>query len=135
MITYNFKLPQLQLAMTCFAVALLLLAGFVTVVPSGAYAQSTSSTTSIAMSDTIRAAILKDPRSAILTEAGLSFLGFGVPPTIVTWGSVLNDARGNISAWWLAVFPGLAIFLTVFSYNLIGEAMRDALDPKLRKRD
>jgi len=69
---------------------------------------------------------------AILTEAGLSFLGFGVPPTIVTWGSVLSDARGNLSAWWLAVFPGLAIFLAVVAYNLVGDGLRDALDPKLR---
>lgn len=70
--------------------------------------------------------------SAILLEAGLSFLGFGVPPTIVTWGSVLNDARGNINAWWLAVFPGLAIFIAVLSYNLVGDGLRDALDPRLR---
>lgn len=70
--------------------------------------------------------------SAILTEAGLSFLGFGVPPTTVTWGSVLNDARGNISAWWLAVFPGFMIFLTVLCYNLVGDGLRDALDPRLR---
>jgi peptide/nickel transport system permease protein len=70
--------------------------------------------------------------SAILTEAALSFLGFGVPPTTVTWGSVLSDARGNINAWWLAVFPGLAIFLSVLCYNLIGDGLRDALDPRLR---
>lgn len=70
--------------------------------------------------------------SAILIEASLSFLGFGVPPTIVTWGSVLSDARGNITAWWLAVFPGLAIFLSVLCYNLVGDGLRDALDPRLR---
>ncbi|MEI8134115.1 MAG: ABC transporter permease [bacterium] len=70
--------------------------------------------------------------SAILTEAGLSFLGFGVPPTIVTWGSVLNDARGNITAWWLAVFPGFMIFISVLCYNLVGDGLRDALDPRLR---
>ncbi|HWF45333.1 MAG TPA: ABC transporter permease [Candidatus Kapabacteria bacterium] len=69
---------------------------------------------------------------AILTEAGLSFLGFGVPPTVVTWGSVLNDARNDIHAWWLAVFPGLAIFLAVVAYNLVGDGLRDALDPRLR---
>ena len=69
---------------------------------------------------------------AILTEAGLSFLGFGVPATTVTWGSVLNEARESTSAWWLAVFPGFAIFLTVLAYNLIGEGIRDALDPRLR---
>jgi peptide/nickel transport system permease protein len=70
--------------------------------------------------------------SAILVEAGLSFLGFGVPPTTVTWGSVLSDARGNITAWWLAVFPGFAIFLSVLCYNLVGDGLRDALDPRLR---
>jgi peptide/nickel transport system permease protein len=69
---------------------------------------------------------------AILTEAGLSFLGFGVPPAVVTWGSVLNDARNDIHAWWLAVFPGLAIFLAVVAYNLVGDGLRDALDPRLR---
>lgn len=69
---------------------------------------------------------------AILTESTLSFLGFGVPATIVTWGSVLNEARGATYAWWLAIFPGFSIFLTVLSYNLIGEGLRDALDPRLR---
>lgn len=69
---------------------------------------------------------------AILTEAGLSFLGFGVKATTVTWGSVLSEARGSTSAWWLAVFPGFMIFLTVVAYNLVGEGLRDALDPRLR---
>jgi peptide/nickel transport system permease protein len=69
---------------------------------------------------------------AILTEAGLSFLGFGVKATTVTWGSVLSAARGSTSAWWLAVFPGFMIFLTVVAYNLVGEGLRDALDPRLR---
>ncbi len=69
---------------------------------------------------------------AILAEASLSFLGFGVPPTVVTWGSVLNDARNDIHAWWLAVFPGFAIFLAVVAYNLVGDGLRDALDPRLR---
>ncbi|HET6512753.1 MAG TPA: ABC transporter permease [Candidatus Kapabacteria bacterium] len=69
---------------------------------------------------------------AILTEASLSFLGFGVPPTVVTWGSVLAESRGNVSAWWLAVFPGAAIFLAVVAYNLVGDGLRDALDPRLR---
>jgi len=70
--------------------------------------------------------------SAILIEAALSFLGFGVPPTIVTWGSVLNEARSNVNAWWLAVFPGFAIFISVLCYNLVGDGLRDALDPRLR---
>jgi peptide/nickel transport system permease protein len=70
--------------------------------------------------------------SAILTEAALSFLGVGVKATTVTWGSLINTAREASSAWWLAIFPGIAIFLSVVSYNLIGEGLRDALDPRLR---
>lgn len=69
---------------------------------------------------------------AILAEASLSFLGFGVAATKVTWGSVLSEARGATSSWWLAVFPGFMIFLTVVAYNLVGEGLRDALDPRLR---
>ncbi|MBK7183711.1 MAG: ABC transporter permease [Bacteroidetes bacterium] len=71
--------------------------------------------------------------SAILTESALSFLGVGVPPTTVTWGSLLNAGREQFSAWWLVVFPGLAIFATVTIYNLLGEGLRDALDPRLKK--
>ena len=70
--------------------------------------------------------------SAILTEAGLSFLGFGVPPSVVTWGSMLNESRSAVYAWWMAVFPGLMIFLTVLSYNLVGDGLRDATDPRLK---
>jgi peptide/nickel transport system permease protein len=69
---------------------------------------------------------------AILTESGLSFLGIGVPAELVTWGSLLNEARSNTFAWWLAVFPGSAIFIAVIAYNLMGEGLRDALDPRLR---
>jgi peptide/nickel transport system permease protein len=69
--------------------------------------------------------------SAILAESGLSFLGIGVPAELVTWGSILSVARQNGFAWWLAVFPGAAIFLTVTAYNLIGDGLRDALDPRL----
>jgi peptide/nickel transport system permease protein len=74
--------------------------------------------------------------SAILYEAMLSFLGLGQVDQ-PSWGSLLQQARagGTGFIWWIAMFPGIAIFLTVFSYNLIGEAARDALDPKLRKRD
>ncbi len=74
--------------------------------------------------------------AAILIEAVLAFLGLGDPDR-PSWGGLLNQARSGGASfnWWIAVFPGLAIFLTVFSYNLIGEAMRDALDPKLKKRD
>ncbi|HTO71727.1 MAG TPA: ABC transporter permease [Myxococcota bacterium] len=68
--------------------------------------------------------------SAILTESGLSFLGIGVPAELVTWGSILSAAQSNITAWWLAVFPGAAIFLTVTAYNLLGDGLRDALDPR-----
>jgi hypothetical protein len=57
-----------------------------------------------------------------------------VPADVVTWGSILNEARGHTFAWWLAVFPGCAIFATVLAYNLLGEALRDALDPKLKGR-
>lgn len=70
--------------------------------------------------------------SAVLVESALSFLGFGVPPTVVTWGSVLFKARSSTSAWWLAIFPGLMIFITVSAYNLIGDALRDATDPRLK---
>lgn len=69
---------------------------------------------------------------AILLESALSFLGFGVPPTVVTWGSVLFKARFSASSWWLAVFPGFMIFVTVSAFNLIGDALRDATDPRLR---
>jgi len=71
---------------------------------------------------------------AILVESSLSFLGIGVPADVVTWGSILNEARGHTFAWWLAVFPGCAIFATVLAYNLLGEGLRDAFDPKLKAR-
>lgn len=72
--------------------------------------------------------------AAILAEATLSFLGLG-PANQASWGRLLSDATNQVGAfvWWLAIFPGLAIFLTVLSYNLIGEAFRDAIDPKLKK--
>ncbi|NQU67519.1 MAG: ABC transporter permease [Candidatus Marinimicrobia bacterium] len=70
--------------------------------------------------------------SAILIESSLSFLGFGVSATTVSWGSILSVARGATYAWWLAVFPGLAIFISVTTYNLVGEGLRDALDPRLK---
>ena len=69
--------------------------------------------------------------SAILTESALSFLGFGVPLPTATWGSILTAAHQNIEyAWWLVVFPGVAIFLTVAAFNVIGDRFRDALDPR-----
>jgi peptide/nickel transport system permease protein len=69
---------------------------------------------------------------AILAESGLSFLGIGVPAEAITWGSLLAGARSNASAWWLVIVPGFAIFLTVAMYNLLGDGLRDALDPKMR---
>lgn len=70
---------------------------------------------------------------AILTESALSFLGFGVPQPTASWGDILNNGRNDIyRSWWLTVFPGLAIFLTVTAFNLLGETLRDILDPRLR---
>jgi peptide/nickel transport system permease protein len=71
--------------------------------------------------------------AAILVESSLSFLGFGPPPPTASWGAVLNEARGNLAMWWLVVFPGVAIFLTVLAYNLIGEGLQEATDPRLRE--
>lgn len=73
--------------------------------------------------------------SAILTESALSFLGFGAPPPNPSWGILLNAGRSNQQMWWLIVFPGLAIFLTVLAYNLIGEALQEATDPRLAGAD
>lgn len=71
---------------------------------------------------------------AILTESALSFLGLGVQPPQASWGSILTAGKDNIEiAWWLSVFPGLAIFITVLGYNLLGEGLRDALDPRLKE--
>jgi peptide/nickel transport system permease protein len=76
-----------------------------------------------------------DVATAILVEAGLSFLGFGVQPPAPSWGNILTEGRTYIfDAWWLTVFPGLAILMTVLSFNLLGEGLRDALDPRLRGR-
>jgi len=69
---------------------------------------------------------------AILTESALSFLGIGVQPPTPSWGSILTEGKNYIEfAWWLSFFPGLAILTTVLGYNLLGEAMRDALDTRL----
>jgi peptide/nickel transport system permease protein len=76
-----------------------------------------------------------DVATAILVEASLSFLGFGVQPPAPSWGNILTEGRTYIfDAWWLTVFPGLAILMTVLSFNLLGEGLRDALDPRLRGR-
>jgi ABC-type dipeptide/oligopeptide/nickel transport system permease subunit len=73
--------------------------------------------------------------TAILTEAGLSFLGFGVPPPHATWGNILSDGKRFIfDAPWLTFIPGIAILIVVLCFNLFGEGLRDALNPKLRER-
>ncbi len=71
---------------------------------------------------------------AILTESALSFLGIGVQPPTPSWGNILTAGKNNIQfAWWLSVYPGLAILITVLGYNLLGEGIRDATDPRLRE--
>jgi peptide/nickel transport system permease protein len=71
---------------------------------------------------------------AILIESALSFLGLGVQPPTPSWGSLLSSGKDNIEiAWWLSAFPGLAILITVLGYNLLGEGIRDALDPRQRE--
>jgi peptide/nickel transport system permease protein len=73
--------------------------------------------------------------SAVLLESSLSFLGLGVQPPQPSWGNILTAGKANIEiAWWLSVFPGVAILITVLSYNLLGEGLRDALDPRLWER-
>ena len=72
---------------------------------------------------------------AVLSEAALSFLGLGIRPPQPSWGSMLSDAREEITiAPWLSVFPGLAIFLTVLGLNLLGDGLRDILDPQSRSQ-
>jgi peptide/nickel transport system permease protein len=69
---------------------------------------------------------------AVLVESALSFLGIGVQPPTPSWGNILTLGKDNMEiAWWLSVFPGLAILVTVLGYNLLGEGIRDALDPRL----
>jgi peptide/nickel transport system permease protein len=71
---------------------------------------------------------------AILTESALSFLGIGVQPPDPSWGNILTEGKSTIEvAWWLSVYPGLAILVTVLGYNLLGEGLRDVLDPRLRE--
>ena len=71
---------------------------------------------------------------AIVVEASLSFLGVGIPPDVPSWGGMLNGVAQNSLdvAPWLGVFPGLAIAITVFAVNLLGDALRDVLDPRMR---
>lgn len=71
---------------------------------------------------------------AILVETALSFLGLGVPPPTASWGEILSQSKRYVDfAWWLVTFPGLAIFVTVTAFNLVGEGFRDAMDPRLRQ--
>ena len=71
---------------------------------------------------------------ALLSESALSFLGLGVPPPAATWGSMLSASRTYISnAPWLGIFPGIFISLTLLAINLFGDALRDRLDPRMRK--
>lgn len=71
--------------------------------------------------------------AAILTESALSFLGLGVQPPTPSWGNILTAGKDYINfAWWLSLFPGLAILITVLGYNLVGEGLRDKLDPRIR---
>lgn len=71
---------------------------------------------------------------AILTESALSFLGFGVPPPAASWGELLSQSQRYVGfAWWLVTFPGAAIFITVTAFNLVGDGLRDAMDPRLRQ--
>jgi peptide/nickel transport system permease protein len=72
---------------------------------------------------------------AILVESGLSFLGIGVQPPTPSWGNILTSGKDNIEfAWWLSVYPGLAILVTVLGYNLLGEGIQEAVDPRLKNR-
>jgi peptide/nickel transport system permease protein len=71
--------------------------------------------------------------NTIVMEAGLSFLGLGVQPPTPTWGSMVAEGRDTLlGAWWVATFPGLTIVMVVLAFNLVGDGLRDALDPRLR---
>ena len=73
--------------------------------------------------------------SAVLLESGLSFLGLGVQPPQASWGNILTDGKEYIQfAWWLSLYPGLAILITVLGYNLLGEGLRDVFDPRSNTR-
>lgn len=88
-----------------------------------------------AMAPVLVAAVL-GVAGAILTESALSFLGLGVPPPVPTWGNILAEGWSSIDvAPWLSIFPGLAITVTMLAYNLFGEGLRDALDPRLSETD
>lgn len=74
--------------------------------------------------------------SIILTEAGLSFLGLGVQPPVPSWGNIINEGRDSLlNHWWISTFPGIAILVTVVCFNLVGDGVRDALDPRMRGQE
>jgi peptide/nickel transport system permease protein len=78
--------------------------------------------------------ITLDIGNAIITFAGLSFLGLGVVPPTAEWGSMVADGRQFISQWWVAAFPGVAILTVVLGFNFLGDGIRDWLDPKGRQQ-
>lgn len=85
-----------------------------------------------AMSPVLVSAVL-GIAGAVLVESALSFLGIGVQPPTASWGNILTIGKDNIEiAWWISVFPGIAIFVTVLAYNLLGEGIRDSIDPRLK---
>jgi peptide/nickel transport system permease protein len=72
---------------------------------------------------------------AIISESSLSFLGAGVPPETPTWGNMLRDGQSLLQqAWWVAIFPGIALFVTVLALNVFGDGLRDVFDPRTRRR-
>jgi peptide/nickel transport system permease protein len=82
----------------------------------------------VIVSATIRVAV------NILVEASLSFLGLGVPPPTASWGNMVSDGKTVLrTAWWVSAFPGALIFLTVMAFNLVGDGLRDALDPRMKQ--
>jgi peptide/nickel transport system permease protein len=70
--------------------------------------------------------------AGILTESAISFLGFGIKPPEASWGSLVSESKSP-EHWWIQLFPGILIFITVTCYNLVGDAVRDAMDPKMKK--
>ena len=68
----------------------------------------------------------------ILTEAWLSFLGLGLDASVPSWGTMIRDALGQVESYWLYVFPGMAIMIAVLGFNLLGDGLRDVLDPRLK---
>ena len=87
-----------------------------------------------AVANTVVVATTLQVGNTILSESILSFLGAGVPPPTPSWGADISNGREYLgSAWWVAFFPGIAIFLTVLSFNFIGDWLRDRWDPRLRQ--